>query len=350
MLPSSLKVPLSQSADQVIKRSLSRGGQTFNGVALQKPTDEVAALRLFLLGAVHGLAYQWGQIVRPWYKLTLTSVFTHKTPMATYHDPDPVYGHAHQLHSCGTTITGWECELADLLVVVDFPVRGGNWTQRQAGLVQGKTLTAGRLALKTKEYKQHHLMTCWPDFTLAFPGVQPRRTRKLKGLPVGAGVYGMIDLQAHRWTIRRPRPHGQLFGGQKSFGTWLAELATGEEGSAADWRDRAGKSRFRPMAPREWPWLVDDLLRRTGRQAMTSRYPHLPFVGQMRGQSHVVCMIDAAGPEPVVVRRELRPLSRDPMGVWSEGGGGDAGPGEDRGEPGAGPISVLHIRLDPVEG
>lgn len=350
MLPSSLKTPLMLSADKAIERCLRRGGQMANGTVLIAPKDEVPALRMFLLGAVHNLAYQWGQLVRPWYKLTLTTVFTHKTPMATYHHIDPRYGRPNELRRCGNATKGWECELADLLVVVDFPVAGGNWVQRQAGLVQGKKLKDGKLGLRNPEYKQHHLMTCWPDFKLSFPGERNPQNRNLRGLPVGAGVYGMIDLKAHSWTIRKPRPWGKLFAGQKSFGQWLAEVATGEEGSSADWRDRAGQARFRPTAPGDWPRMVNELMFKTGRQTLTSQNKHLPFVGQTRGQSHVVCMIDCSVPDPVVFRQALGALSREPQFDWAGGGGGEEGHAEEPGEPRPGPISVLHIRFDPVAG
>jgi hypothetical protein len=351
MIPAGLKSPLTIAANSVIRNCLRRGAATANGTRLTKPADEVAALKIFLLGAMPSIAYQWGQILRPWYRLAVTTVFTHKTPMATYTRSGLSYGHALPPPTVGKGWTGWRCELADLLVVVDFPVRGGNWTMRQAGLVQGKLSASAQLLLDPKEYKQHHLMSCWPEFTLSKEGGFKQRRRKLAGLPGGAAAYGLIDPGAGKWMIHEPLAHGNLVSDCETFGEWLAELAMGEDGCAADWTEFSGRTFFRASSPWEWPRLVDELLRITGDRLITKAKSGSPYVGHTRGQSFLVRMMDASEPDPVLMEMAINPSDPDPAVDWPRHGGGTDVP-DDRKLPAPedGPISVLHIRFDPADG
>jgi hypothetical protein len=343
MLPSRFVADLATAADDIISDSLKNGGVTHKGITVAPPEDEVDALKVFLLVATHRIARAWGKILRYQYRLRMTSVFSHKTPWASFGARPPGYGHPARLPAADPM----RCELADLLVVMEAPDQGRSLIERQAGLVQGKDVTKKPLS-SDFNHVQHLLLSCWPSFTLSKRDRFHQRKRNLNGLAPGAATYGVINRDHGRWTIHEPKPVGQVLKcpGER-FGEWLAELAAGKDGSPAD-RQHAGRgSSTSRISPADWPKLVDDLLHRTARREFS-------WTGGVatRGQTHVVRMLDWSEADPTMVRVSFSddPLATDEIRSRPLNGGGDwgaflsGGPAED------GPISILHIRFDPVEG
>lgn len=344
MLPSRFVSDLAEAADTIIADSLLHGGVTHLGVTALPPKDEVEALQVFLLVAAHRIAREWARILRGHSRLSMTSVFTHKTPWASFDARPPGYGHLAELPAANPM----RCELADLLVVMEAPDQRRSLIERQAGLVQGKDVTTKALS-SDFNHVQHLLLTCWPGFTLSRRGRFNRRKRNLHGLAPGAGTYGVIDRKKGLWTIHEPKPVRQVLKCPgDTFGEWLAELAAGRDGNPAD-RQYAGRgSRTTRISPPDWPKLVDELLRRTARREFR-------WAGgdATRGQTSVVRLLDWSEADPTMVRVSLSDASPAQDTVrYRRMHGGDGG---DASLPGAfpdedGPISILRIRFDPIEG
>jgi hypothetical protein len=256
----------------------------------------------------------------------LTSVLCHQSPMATFHFVVPGYGATHRSQLGGST--RGTCELADLLVVMEFRLRGRPFVLRQAGLIQAKDALFRNLRLAPDEYKQHHLLSCWPEFSL--PGIRTAKLWRLNGLTPDAARYGLIDPPSGAWTIHSTDPSGPaLLKNGGGFGSWLARLATGTDGAPAD---RWPAYPWRPRFPFHWDWpkLVDDLLDITGKKEFASR---------KRRQRHPIRFLTAA---------DLELEDADALGAWMSFG--EIPPPDEPGtRDGPDGISFLHIRFDPVE-
>jgi hypothetical protein len=334
MLPVNHMTKLEKYAETQIKQTLlSRGASA--------PKDEIQDLKDFLFDAVPKIAVDWRKEVPRQYRMQVSSVFCHQTPRVRYQQDTPGYGFRSSLPAKNRVngADGWGCELADLLIVMEVGLRGNPWTLRQAGLVQAK---AGRHPLhrlgNPDEYKQHHLLSCWPEFTL---GAKFRSgPRRLKGLTPGAACYGLIDQPSGTWTIHRPQQSAPLLGPKQGFAHWLAELATGQDGAPADILFGRPNNSLRHAVPRDWPRLVDELLRVTGQKTIAGK--------RKRGASHVVRMLDLATGLENEADRTDRPTDWIRMAETGGRGGQpdshDTPLGEGRG------IGVLHIRFEPAEG
>jgi hypothetical protein len=243
---------------------------------------EIQALKQFLFVAAPAIARAWKARVPLAKSMRLTSVFCHQTPMASWQMPVPGYGFTSQLNAWSPP--PWTCELADLLVVMEFGGQGQSLDHRQAGLVQGKQGKYPVLPLQPGEFRQHHLLSCLPPFHLSGTGT---RLWQLQGLASGAARYGLIDPPSGTWTINRPNPRGTLpFYAGRSMGHWLAQLATDADGAVADLPGTGRTTGAGPHSPPDWPYLVDHLLTVTGQKAIAGR-------GQRR-QSHVIRFLDTA--------------------------------------------------------
>lgn len=342
MLPPSLTSSLANNAIPVIAQTLRTGG-TFGGTRLAPPANEVEALKLFLLCVTPAIAARWRSSLGSRYRMTVNAVLCHQTPRASHGHLSPAYHHRARMPA---QVRGkWTCELADLLVVMEFPVRGSAIVLRQAGLVQGKTATPATFSLSREEHRQHHLLSCWPGFTLSKSGGFAQRTRWLRGLAPGAGCYGLIDAPSRQWSVHVPLPaHTALIDRGEPFGEWLAELATGQDGAPADLRPSGRSGPIARSHPPEWPLLVDELLRITARRGGV----RLGGVRSSRGQSHIVRLVDASGIEPEMIEYRLDEDGAEPVETSRSGGGRDAPADRLRRERTAGGISVLHMRFDPA--
>jgi hypothetical protein len=331
MLKQSQTTTLATIAEEIIQKRLlgMRRPATTRGAHGKL---EVPALEDFLFEMAPRIAGKWRKVIAPEYNMHLTSVLCHQRPMATYRTLGQGYGLVHQ--SQLPAARPWTCELADLLVVMEFRVRGRSYLLRQAGLIQAKDGVFGKLSLGRPEYKQHHLLACWPEFTL--PGISAGKTWRLRGLTPQASRYGLIDPPSGRWTIHSTDPGGpELLHAGGSFGMWLARLATGTDGAAAD-PGIYGWWRPAPANQRDWRDLVDDLLDKTGKGI---------FHGYKRRQSQKIRFLtaadldleDEADTESWMTFVETSDQDLPPRGEVpiSEGPGG---------------MGVLHIRFDPAEG
>lgn len=301
MLPQSKVEILATVADTIVADCLINGGVTHRGEHVPPPNDEVDALRVFLLAATHRIGRAWGHELRHLYRLTLTSVFAHKTPQAQYHKESPRYANFSKLP--GSSPFG--CELADLLVVVEFPTKDRGVTVRQAGLIQGKDVTPLKSLKANFNHVQHHLLTCWPAFRLK--GKFNQRQRHLHGLAPGAGSYGIIQRHMGKWLIRDPVLRPKLVQDKgDTLGGWIAELAAGQDGAPAD-RPHTGRGNLAaPPSPPDWSDLVSEMLRKTAGRTIRSG-----ALRANRGQSHVVRLMDLTEIEPRMVT--LRIPQDDPF-------------------------------------
>jgi hypothetical protein len=336
MLANPYMRPLANLADPLIAQGLQHGGATARGYRLGPPTDEVEALKVFLLCTMPLIASHWGPCLRPRFRLTWTTVFSHKTPLATATGLDPTYGHPRRI----ANINPLRCELADLLVVMDFPDPSTNQLYRQAGLMQGKDVTNGASVVTGLNHVQHHLLSCWPGFTLSKAGGFSPNTRYLSGLAGGAGIYGLLDRAAGTWLVKRPNKSGApLATPYDTLGEWLGELATGSDGSPAERVAMPGRPR-----PADWPPLVHELMRITaGRRIAAGGHFY------RRGRSDLIRMMDMSEVSPRMIRRRVSSVPHGLADHVRDGGTGDHEPSRPR-DRGDGPISLLHIRFDPVEG
>jgi hypothetical protein len=327
MLSNAIIRKLAGKADIVFDQRL-RGMTTTPTASGKRGKLEIPVLREFLFQIAPRIAQQWRPFVAPRYQMHLTSVLCHQKPMATYNLSGPGYG-PENLSKLGF-LGPWTCELADLLVVMEFRDHGRPLVLRQAGLIQVKDGVWDRLHLSDKEYKQHHILACLPEFTL--PGVTGSQVWQLHGLAPGAAVYGVADPPTGTWSINRPDRQGPdlLYTGV-SFGTWLEQLAAAADGAAAD---ICSKYAWPPgyAFPPAWPYLVDDLLE-MGKVGL--------FQGKPRRQSDLIGFMTAKdisleGPE------------FDTVDSWMTFGEclPPESPDDEDGPEG---LSILHIRFDPVE-
>lgn len=329
MLPATEFNDLFNLADPIIRQTLTAmpSRRTRSGWMRRM---ELQALKQFLYVAGTAIARAWRAKVPQAKSMRLTSVFCHQTPMASWQIPVPGYGFTRHLNAWSPP--PWTCELADLLVVMEFGGQGQSLDHRQAGLVQGKQGKHPVLRLLPGEFRQHHLLYCLPPFILSGTGT---RLWQLQGLAPGAARYGLIDPPSGTWTINRPNPRGTLpFYTGRSMGHWLAQLATGADGAVADLPGTGRTTGAGPHSPPDWPDLVEHLLTVTGQKAIAGR--------GKRVQSHLIRFLDAAaladegiGAEPIESWMSLAE-------VWN---GDKPPPDHDPAKGGPYGFGVLHIRF-----
>jgi hypothetical protein len=238
----------------------------------QPPLKEVPAVEALVCRGMRGVAINWRRATQlPLNRLALQTVFTHSTPQVLFTRP------------CGAL---GQCELADLLIVVDDPFASTPHDRRRAVLVQAKLdKPSGQLKLNSRNEKvQFELLSTWPAFSFRST-LYRQYSRDLKlgpSVPDWSGEYGGIDQPPTPiWTqyhlssaafATEPPICGAI-----SLGRLLAEMLTGRHGygRAAD-----------PLGRDPWSETINELLhvtfglplRRHNPQSRRGRRHNLAFM------------------------------------------------------------------------
>lgn len=315
MLPSALVRPLSYAAVAPIANALTSGGARSS-----VPRGEVSAVRAMTLDGFDEIAAAWSPILKKnGYRIDLRAVFCHSRPHVLFtRVPSPFAPAQPTPHG--------RCELADLLIVIDYVDPHTRLRDRRAVLVQAKILKNSKLRPSGSEWIQHELLAWLPSFTFVDPGYDPR-ARNLMGAMVGhpalTAEYGGIELKSAGWWHWLPVTTPNRFEDMIDLASFLAWMAVGKNQCA-----RVAV----PGGTDDWSFTVDELLNVTSTKPIVKSKPAI-----LRGNDNVVgFMIDTA---PHLA------------GVGG-GGGGDAPEGVIPEWP-EGPISTVRMTLrsldDPEE-
>jgi hypothetical protein len=245
---------LATDADREINNSLS----TCSG---PPPKGEVDCVAEILVNGMPAVAGAWGPtLASVGCALTLHSVFCHGSPMVDYPPGSPVN----------------RCELADLLVVMDFVTASG--TDRTANLIQAKLDKHGSVAISAgTPMRQLNLYQRWPTFDFASKAYDPR-TRDFVGAIIwpsifhDAGRYGAIvlSLGTEEWRQIDPTlPTPFITGSGLTFGDFLAGLADAQPHYGAVAQHCIGPP---PTTFDDWSYTVAELL------DITYRHTHRALV------------------------------------------------------------------------
>lgn len=309
--PQTIKA-MSDSADAVIADVLLRGSRGMRTA----PRTEVGLVAAVTLGGIGGIASAWGPILSASRSaLSLTGVFCHGAPMVRFRSPGSVVQ---------------TCELADLLVVVDSPQKGG--IVRRASLIQAKMAAMrGHVSLTGLSSKrQLSLYQAWPQFAFVDPIYGSDRYVLATATRVQSGTFGVIDRHWRKrrsappiWTQHQASPTPSIVTNEPMLGTFIANMATGS---------MCGR-RARPGGKDDWSKAVDLLLRITYAKA----FRHKTTLGSTtppRGVTALACFLSGGGNTATVSRRRV---------------GGDWQPPFDGFEyvdnPDPGGISLLHVQI-----
>lgn len=318
MLPSSLAEDLSRAAEPIIAKVLALGGARSG-----KPSGEVGAVRTMTLDGFDEIAAAWSPIVSAHgYRINLRSVFCHSSPQVTF-QPVP-----HPNYPSGKNPR--QCELADLLIVIDHVDRLKNIDDRRAALVQAKILKGGAVKPKGKEWVQHELLAWLAAFKFVDHAYDPRPRRlgqaPLIGLRAQTAEYGGIDLTSSPpiWRHELTQRTAPWFHSPVSLAGYLASMAVGAPS--------CGREAIKGGAD-DWSFTVDELLRVTAARPITHRFP------VARGNDNVVGFIADTSPQNYGANGA-------PEAVYGSRSGNRDGDGDDRPE---GPISTIHLTLGSID-
>jgi hypothetical protein len=292
---------LARAADKVIARCLKQGA----GWIAKPPRGEVRAVASVVSG-LPLVGPAWSAIFRAHGRRpTIAGVFTHDTPKVDYNPTRP------------------NCELADLLVVVDDLATPQ--PERRAVLIQAKMLKNGAVKFnKTNDLVQLDLYMHWPPFEFAH-GPYPRNRRDIAASPApgnvaDSGRYGIIDLAATTWEQLLPSTTMTPGTGQ-SLGDTLAEMIGGGGRPASMPGASAGD---------DWSDTIALLLQHAAKVPIPATW--------------------GAAQRGVVFWKGSDDGDGELFRTWPGSfGGGDDPPGDDEPEPGDGPGAVLHIVMHPVD-
>lgn len=307
MLPSSLTKDLVIAAEPVVARVLTHGG-----VRTSKPTGEVSAVRTMTLDGFDEIATAWSPILRSkGYRINLQAVFCHSRPHVAF-APIP-----HPNYPGGTTLR--RCELADLLIVVDYMDPISKVEERRAVLVQAKMLKGGAVTPSGQEWVQHELLAWLPVFTFVDSSYDPRSrdlsANLLSGLPMYTAEYGGIDLIGSPpiWRQELTMMTAPWFHAPISLAMFMAGMVTGQIA--------CGRHAFR-HGQDDWSFTVEELLQVTASRPITKN------TGVPRGNRNVLGLVADT----------------------SLFGGGDGDVYDvDDGEWPEGPISTVHLTLSSID-
>ena len=279
------------------------------------PTGEVGFVAAVVLGGVPAIAAAWAPILKPaGYSVEMTGVFCHKTPEASFTDSSGI---------------SRNCELADLLIVVD-DVTSGAPTGRWAVLIQAKTAApgGGQTITKRRELTQLELLSNWPPFELPTnfpPGKRDFSSCSHPGAPIDCARYGLIGGQPNPiWHQQAPAPTMPAGGSQ--LGTFLANMI--EDGQTSYGRKASGTAD-------DWSRTVSDLLIVSA--GLVFKYAQGFKSLQARRTTSMALVVvgrdDLGSPWSSWGKGDIPPYSGRPDGIRDE----DEDPGEG--------ISVLHIGI-----
>jgi hypothetical protein len=279
-----------------------------------------------VLDGFSGIAAAWRPILaRAHHRLTLSSVFCHSRPHVCF-DRAAAGGKG-------------RCELADLLIAIDYQGPGAAPTERRAVLVQAKLLKPDRIRLGGDEWVQYELLSTWPSFEFADARYDPRaRLIRTGGMPELAGEYGGIALGAspRTWTQYLTSPPKDV-DSPADLGGFLARMPLGAP--------LCGRPAV-PLGDDDWSFTVRELLEITA---------NLPVVKAddkvLRGNVQPIgFMVGEAEPAAAL----MSAVHQGRHGSISRGtsGGGGGGAAREEGEEEEWPegaISTVHLRISHVE-
>jgi hypothetical protein len=254
-LPSTLAQQLSLAAGPVITNVLAQGG-----VHTSKPSGEVGAVRTMTLDGFDGIAAAWAPIIRSHgYRIDLRAVFCHSSPQVTF-KPLP-----HPNYTSGKNPR--QCELADLLIVIDHVDRFKHIDERRAALIQAKILKGGAVKPTGQEWVQHELLAWLPSFKFVDHAYDPRIRDLIQtpsvGLVAQTAEYGGLDLSSSTpiWSHELTQTSAPWFHSRIALNNYLACMATGDPS--------CGRKAVIGGAD-DWSFTVDELLRVTAARSITS--------------------------------------------------------------------------------
>lgn len=335
MLPSSLAYDLSLAAGPVADHVLLNGGPRTG-----KPRGEVSGVRTMTLDGFDQIADKWTPILKAaGFCIKLVSVFCHSSPQVKFK------ASAHPKYAVTSTFR--QCELADLLIVIDHLDPKGV-VDRRAVLVQAKMLKGGALKPSGKEWVQHKLLAWLPVFTFNSSLYNPaaRNLRKAPGLKAQTAEYAGINLSssAPEWRHELTRKSAPWFHSAIPLADYLANMAVGDPS--------CGRSAI-PGGSDDWSFTVDELLAVTSAQGMTKAST------VFRGNPNIVGFMAATHlPSPSFASAtptalQLAQFSGARESVGGEGGGGGEGGADGVDEEDAywpdGPISTVHMTVGPLD-
>lgn len=275
------------------------------------------------LDGFDGIAADWSPILKKHgYRIDLRSVFCHSRPHVSFtRVPSPF--------AQGPPTPQGRCELADLLIVIDYVDPNTQLRDRRAVLVQAKILKGAKLRPSGREWIQHELLAWLPSFTFVDSGYDPR-ARDLAGMPVVGdpaltAEYGGIELKSASkgWWHWLPVKNSNRFDARIDLAAYLALMAVGANQCARE--AMAGGTD-------DWSFTVDELLNVTAAKPIVKSKPTT-----LRGNDNVVGFMADTAPHLASVG----------------GGGGDEVPEGDVPDWPEGPISTVKITLrsmdDPEE-
>ncbi|HHA2863663.1 hypothetical protein [Stenotrophomonas maltophilia] len=328
MLPSSLAEDLSRAAEPVIAKVLAHGGARTG-----KPRGEVSAVRTMTLDGFDEIATAWSPIIKAHgYRIDLRSVFCHSSPQVKF-EPIP-----HPNFLLGKSPR--QCELADLLIVIDHVDRSKNVDDRRAVLVQAKMLKGGAVKPTGQEWVQHELLAWLPTFKFV-DGAYDTRVRELGrtpsiGFPQQTREYGGLDLTSSppQWRHELTQTIAPWFHSPISLAAYLGAMATGQP--------LCGRQAVRGGAD-DWSFTVDELLRVTGARPITKRF------GVARGNDNVVSFISDTFPA-----YSSSSIAEPAYGASVGSPGGNGGGDEDFLDATTpawpeGPISTVHLTIGSID-
>jgi hypothetical protein len=306
---------MSDAADVVIGDVLLRGSSGMQTA----PRTEVGLVAAVTLGGIDRVASAWRPILsKSNFALSLTGVFCHAAPMVRF-------GRSGKLLQT--------CELADLLVVVDFQHKGA--LARTASLIQAKMAAkAQRVTLTGPSSKrQLDLYQSWPPFLFVDAIYGTNQYALMNPTGEQSGTFGVIDRHFKKqttappiWTQHRASPTPSIATSEPMLGTFIANMAAPGAYGRPAW----------PGGKDDWSKVVDLLLSVTYRKAFRHK-PTLGARGPGRGVTALACFLSAGA-------AGSRSHSRAGAGWWPPFDGF-----QESDDPSPGGISLLHIQIDRPE-
>jgi hypothetical protein len=309
MLASSgLKQNLISAAGTSVAAALQNG----NPPTVAAPSNEPTAVAAITWVAMPDVVARWRPVLRPLrFQIALHSVFCHQSPQVNFVDQS------------GKT---QQCELADLLVVVDETASGAI-RDRRAVFVQAKKFSAtGMISISAASRDQLELYELWPSFSFVSGPYKPvARDFTANGQPGSSGEsgrYGGIDLPPTTplWEQIVPSTNPTM---QRGNGVELSEFVAGMLVGDAGIRREA-----KAAGTDDWSMTVDEILSITAVQSVALAASLRPGVSRPRG---VTSVARQAG--YMAARHALAGV----FGVPPDGGSTVIGRGPERG------ISFVHV-------
>ena len=315
MLSHALHGTLVTAASSLIGAALQHGKPP----SIFAPSDEPSAVAAVAWAGVPDVVANWRHCASALGNLQVHSVFTHGSPKVDFYD------------HLGTQT---QCELADLLLVIDELGSTGAVVDRRAVLVQAKLFnSSGKFTISGGARNQLELLRHWHKFTFVTKSVYGTASRDFcalgqPGRAAESGCYGGIGGVAaaplpFEWLNIAPNSvPAMLRSGGVDLAEFLAGMATGKSG--------VGREAI-AHGTDDWSSTVDALLTHSAPQNARLSSSLGPSRWHPRGVTSLTLTAD-----------ELQHL------VGPSDGGGPAGPEPDRIERGNDwGISFIRIIVGP---